>query len=42
MHGKDKEPVKNQPPASSGRIFYLARRLSLTDREMEIMLSEDR
>ena len=39
---KDKEQVKNRPPASSGRIDYLDRRLSHVDKEMGRMFSEDR
>ena len=42
MRGKDKEQVKNQLPASSGRIDYLDTRLSFSDREMDRMFSEDR
>ena len=37
MPGKDKEPVKNQQPASSDRIDYLDKRLSHADREIERM-----
>ena len=42
MCRKDKEPVKDRPPASTGRMDYLGKRLSLVDREMVRMLSEDR
>ena len=42
MSGKDKEPDKDQLPASSGRMDYLGKRLSQADCEMEIMFSEDR
>ena len=39
---QDMKQVLNRPPASSGRIDYLLKRLSKADQEMDRMFGEDR
>ena len=40
--GEDKESIKDQPPATLGRVDYLGKRLYQVEREMARMFDDER